>query len=51
VPALQDEHALEPAVEDLPASQLLQLEEVVAPVLARYFPAEQLSQLEAPVEA
>jgi len=50
VPALHDEHALEPALEYLPPTQLLQLEEVVAPVLARYLPAEQLSQLEEPVE-
>jgi len=51
VPAAHDEHELELAADDLPAAQLLQLEEVVAPVLARYLPAGQLSQFEALVEA
>jgi len=44
-------HALAPDTEKVPAEQLVQVEEDVAPVSVENFPLSQLKQLMAPVEA
>jgi len=46
---MQPGHALEPAAEYFPATQLVQTDDALAPVDVAYAPAEQLEQDDKPV--